>query len=97
MRFSEDRLATLDCGPQAKRQIHIWEPAAPRAVILALHGGMAHAGDYVTPALYFRERGFATAAAREVDGIPLPAGTVTRLAKLAERLGVSPPQPRAGP
>jgi len=63
MRFSESRLATLDCGPQARRQIHIWEPSAglaPRAVIMALHGGMAHAGDYVTPALYFRERGIAT-------------------------------------
>jgi len=61
MRFSEDRLATLDCGPQAKRQIHIWEPSTPpRAVLLALHGGMAHAGDYVTPALYFRARGIAT-------------------------------------
>ncbi|MBR0757747.1 Ldh family oxidoreductase [Bradyrhizobium jicamae] len=43
------------------------------------------------------ERGFATAAARETSGIPLPAGTVTRLAKLAEKLGVSPPQTRAGP
>ncbi len=60
MRFSEDRLATLTCGPQVERLIHIWEPAAPRAVILALHGGMAHAGDYVTPALYFRQRGIAT-------------------------------------
>lgn len=60
MRFSEDRLATLDCGGQAQRTIHIWEPAAPRAVIVALHGGMAHAGDYVTPALYFRQHGIAT-------------------------------------
>lgn len=61
MRFSETRLATLDCGPQAQRQIHIWEPGTPpRAVLLALHGGMAHAGDYVTPALYFRQHGIAT-------------------------------------
>lgn len=60
MRFSEDRLARLPCGGQLERQIHIWEPAAPRAVIMALHGGMAHAGDYVTPALYFRARGVAT-------------------------------------
>ena len=37
------------------------------------------------------ERGFATAAARRADGIPLAVGTVTRLAKLAEKLGVSPP------
>jgi len=65
MRFSEDRLATLDCGPQAQRQIHIWDApgaVAPRAVILAIHGGLAHGGDYVTPALYFRAHGITTVA-----------------------------------
>jgi ureidoglycolate dehydrogenase (NAD+) len=41
------------------------------------------------------ERGFAEAAAREANGIPLPSGTVTRLAKLAERFGVGPPSPIA--
>lgn len=60
MRFSEDRLATLKCSDHVERCIHIWEPKQPRAVILALHGGMAHAGDYVTPALYFRDKGIAT-------------------------------------
>lgn len=59
MRFSEDRLATLKCSDKIERAIHIWEPAQPRAVILAIHGGMAHAGDYVTPALYFRDKDFA--------------------------------------
>lgn len=66
MRFSEDRLASFRCA-QGERRIHIWEPAqpagaAPRAVILAIHGGMAHGGDYVTPALYFRQHGIATVA-----------------------------------
>ena len=60
MRFSEDRLATLKCGDKVDRTIHIWEPGQPRAVILAIHGGMAHAGDYVTPGLWFREKDFAT-------------------------------------
>ncbi|WP_295997663.1 alpha/beta fold hydrolase [Rugamonas sp.] len=60
MRFSEDRLAGLDVGGGVARTIHVWEPAAPRAVLLALHGGMAHAGDYVTPALYFRGHDIAT-------------------------------------
>ncbi|HZW23474.1 alpha/beta fold hydrolase [Noviherbaspirillum sp.] len=60
MRFSEDRLARLKCSDKVERTIHIWEPAQPRAVILAIHGGMAHAGDYVTPALWFREQGIAT-------------------------------------
>lgn len=60
MRFSEDKMAVLKCSDQVGRAIHIWTPQQPRAVLLAFHGGMAHAGDYVTPALYFREKGFAT-------------------------------------
>ena len=62
MRFSEDRLASFSSGPGAERRVHVWEPAWPRAVILAIHGGMAHGGDYVTPALYFRQHGIATVA-----------------------------------
>ena len=44
-----------------------------------------------TPILMPGERGFAEAAVREARGIPLPSGTVARLAKLAERFGVGPP------
>lgn len=62
MRFSEDRLTTFAAGQGAQRRVHVWEPEAPRAVILAIHGGMAHGGDYVTPALYFRQHGIATVA-----------------------------------
>ncbi|MYM66089.1 alpha/beta fold hydrolase [Pseudoduganella sp. FT55W] len=62
MRFSEDRLTEFAAGQGARRRVHVWEPAAPRAVILAIHGGMAHGGDYVTPALYFRQHGIATVA-----------------------------------
>lgn len=62
MRFSEDKMDALRCSDQVERPIHIWQPelTPPRAVILALHGGMAHAGDYVTPALYFRQHSIAT-------------------------------------
>lgn len=60
MRFQEDRLAKLGCSDGEQRDIHIWEPSAPKAVFIAIHGGMAHAGDYCTPALYFKERGYAT-------------------------------------
>lgn len=62
MRFSEDRLARFKGRGGAERTIHIWEPSQPRAVIMALHGGLAHAGDYVTPALYFRDHDIATAS-----------------------------------
>ncbi len=60
MRFSEDKLAMLLCSDKVERPIHIWSPAQPQAVILAFHGGLAHAGDYVTPALYFKGKGVAT-------------------------------------
>ena len=60
MRFSEDKLAMLLCSDKVERPIHIWSPAQPKAVILAFHGGLAHAGDYVTPALYFKGKGVAT-------------------------------------
>lgn len=60
MRFSEDKLAQLTCTDGIPRTIHIWQDQNPQAVIFAIHGGMAHAGDYVTPALYFRPHGIAT-------------------------------------
>lgn len=62
MRFGEDRLTEFAAGQGVPRRVHVWQPATPRAVMLAIHGGMAHAGDYVTPALYFRQHGIATVA-----------------------------------
>ncbi len=62
MRFAEDRLDSCPGRAGARRTVHVWEPAAPSAILLALHGGMAHGGDWVAPALYFRERGIATVA-----------------------------------
>lgn len=62
MRFSEDRLATYTSADGQQRAIHIWEPESPKAVFVAVHGGMANAGDYVTPALWFKQRGWATVA-----------------------------------
>ena len=60
MRFNEDELTTFTASDRSQRSVHVWSPKTPRAVILALHGGMAHAGDFVTPALFFRDRGIAT-------------------------------------
>jgi len=62
MRFSEDRIEKLSCSDGIQRNIHIWEPDRPRAVFLTVHGGMDHGGNYVTPALYLKEKGFATVA-----------------------------------
>lgn len=60
MRFHEDRMAKLVCSDGVSRDVHIWEAESPKAVFVAIHGGMAHAGDYCTPGLYFKEKGYAT-------------------------------------
>jgi alpha-beta hydrolase superfamily lysophospholipase len=62
MRFAEDRLTYFSAAHGQSRRVHVWEPVAPRAVILAIHGGMAHGGDYGTPARWFRQHGIATVA-----------------------------------
>ena len=60
MRFNEDQMASLVCSDGVSRDIHIWQPENPKAIFIAIHGGMAHAGDYCTPALYFKDKGYAT-------------------------------------
>ncbi|MCU0599143.1 MAG: lysophospholipase [Desulfobacterales bacterium] len=62
MKFSESRMDILKTKDGLNLDIHIWEPQSPKAVLMAIHGGLAHAGDYVTPALYFKDWGIATAA-----------------------------------
>lgn len=62
MNFSETRMDVLKTKDGLNLDIHIWEPETPKAVFMAIHGGLAHAGDYVTPALYFKEKGIATVA-----------------------------------
>ncbi|MCP4003730.1 MAG: alpha/beta hydrolase, partial [bacterium] len=55
MRFFEDELATLTCADRVGRTIHVWSPEVPQAVFVAVHGAMAHGGDYCTPALWFKD------------------------------------------
>lgn len=62
MRFSEDRIDKLRCSDGVLRDIHIWEPEKPRAVFMTVHGTMDHAGNYMNPALYLRQKGFASVA-----------------------------------
>lgn len=62
MRFSETRLDRIQASDGFDLDIHIWEPQFPTAIFVAVHGGLAHGGDWVTPALYFKDLGIATAA-----------------------------------
>jgi alpha-beta hydrolase superfamily lysophospholipase len=59
LHFSEDRSLNVRIADKA-RVTRIWDARSPSAVILGIHGGMAHAGDYATVGRYFREAGLST-------------------------------------
>ena len=62
MRFSEDRIEKLTCSDGIRRDIHIWEHEAPKAVFLTLHGLMDHGGNYMNPGVYMKKQGYALVA-----------------------------------
>ena len=51
--YQQDRAIQLTVA-NGERTIRLWEAARPRAVIVAIHGGMSHSGDYATVGAYFR-------------------------------------------
>jgi len=63
MGFSETSSELFQADEKTKLFTYIWMPKEkPRAILVGIHGGMAHAGDWVTPALYFIKKGIATYA-----------------------------------
>jgi len=60
MRFSEDRIEKLTCSDGIQRNIHIWEPEAPRALFLTVHGLADHGGNYKNLGLGLKAYDFAT-------------------------------------
>lgn len=60
MRFSEDRIEKLTCSDGIQRDIHIWEPEAPKAVFLTVHGLMDHGGNYKNLGLGLKAHAYAT-------------------------------------
>lgn len=63
MAYSETDREIFQVDETTRLLSYIWMPRrSPRAVFIAIHGGMAHGGDWVTPALYFMKKGIATYA-----------------------------------
>lgn len=61
--YGETNCELFQADEKTKLLAHSWLPDKEiKAIFLAIHGGMAHAGDWVTPALYFKEKGIATFA-----------------------------------
>lgn len=61
-RFNETRIEQLSCPAGKPRAIRIWEPENTSRVLLAIHGGMSHAGDFMVLAESMSARGYATVA-----------------------------------
>lgn len=63
MIYAETKYEIFQPDGETKLASHIWLPEGkPRAILVAVHGGMAFAGDWVNTALYFKEKGLATYA-----------------------------------
>ena len=63
MSFSETKTELFQADAKTKLLVYEWLPDQEvKVVMIGIHGGMAHGGDWVTPALYFKEKGVATYA-----------------------------------
>lgn len=63
MDFGETEQEILEIDEKTRLLSRIWLPEGEiKAIFLAIHGGLAHAGDWALPALYFKERAVATYA-----------------------------------
>ena len=63
MSFSQTKTELFQADERTKLLTYEWLPDSEvKAVMIGIHGGMAHGGDWVMPALYFKERGIATYA-----------------------------------
>jgi len=63
MNFSETKTEIFQADEKTKLLVYEWLPEKDvKAVMIGIHGGLAHGGDWVTPALYFKEKGVATYA-----------------------------------
>lgn len=60
MDFSEDQSITIRWTDGQERPIYLWGSDQPKAVLLCIHGGLAHGRDFVTVGDYFRNLGFLT-------------------------------------
>ena len=61
--YAEDQILELpfaDGNPIGSPIVRVWAAPQAAAVILAIHGGMAHSGDYATVGAYFRDAGVTT-------------------------------------
>jgi alpha-beta hydrolase superfamily lysophospholipase len=52
--YKEDQILTLPAA-HGQRPIRIWQADSTKALLLGIHGGMSHSGDYETVGSFFRQ------------------------------------------
>lgn len=60
MEYGETELDKFVTFDDSELDIHIWAAEEPKAILLCIHGGLAHAGDYVNIGNYFKTKGYTT-------------------------------------
>jgi len=61
--YSQTSCELFQADKNTKLLTHSWLPDGDiKAVFIAIHGGTAHGGDFVTPGIFFKEKGMATYA-----------------------------------
>ncbi len=61
MSFNETKSEIIELEPNLKTLLRIWLPEnEPKIIFLAVHGLLAHSGDWVTLGTYFKNKGIAT-------------------------------------
>ncbi|MCH8907477.1 MAG: alpha/beta fold hydrolase [Candidatus Heimdallarchaeota archaeon] len=57
MDYQETSLDEFESFDGNKFPVHIWEPESPNIVLIGIHGGLAHGGDFVTIGTHFMNKG----------------------------------------
>ncbi|MCE7734308.1 MAG: alpha/beta hydrolase [Candidatus Heimdallarchaeota archaeon] len=58
MDYGETELDKFTTFDGTELDIHIWTAEEAKGILLCIHGGMAHAGDYVNFGNYFKDKGY---------------------------------------
>ncbi|MFV2016442.1 MAG: alpha/beta fold hydrolase [Candidatus Heimdallarchaeota archaeon] len=60
MNYGETELDKFTTFDETELDVHIWAADEPKGILLCIHGGLAHAGDYVNIGNYFKDKGYTT-------------------------------------
>lgn len=60
MQYGETQIDQFESFDGTKLPIHIWSPEKPKLILIGIHGGLAHAGDFQNIGRHFMKKNVAT-------------------------------------